>query len=269
MDCQWSRCVENVESSQTDGVAPDEVMGTLGIDQNTSNQDSDVSPEDDLPVYAKEKIGKLQKRHQKEKRDMRNQIDDLAYQVQSLHERFQAPAQSSMSDDGQPSGNNVEEHIQRAVNSALRAKDEQERKGREAEQLAHVHKQFKTFSDHLDNASDTYDDFDEVVRGKDAPFTPAMLSSAMSLPPDSHRMDMLYKLGKDRDELKRLSTLTPIEQSQEMVRLYLALASGEGGKNTTAPKAMSQIKNSAIQPQNITDKTSVSELRRRMKAGWK
>jgi hypothetical protein len=165
----------------------------------------------------------------------------------------------------QPTGG-IEDHISRAVNAALQAKDQREQAAQQAEKQAHVHKQYQKLQDHLDNASSKYDDFEDVVRSPDAPFTDSMRDTALLLP---NAADVLYKLGKAPDELKRISQLHPLEQAKEMIRLSVQMQGGDQ-KGASAPRSLGNIKSNPVSaPDSANENTSVGELRRKLKAGWK
>ena len=248
---------ENLSSQEKENLAG-EAMESLGVGEKGAEEAlASDEPHEDLPKYAKERLGRQEKRHKKEMRDIQTQLAQLQAHIQnqqpSIPEQYEA---HPMNDD---------ERIQRAVAAALRAKEDQERQAREAEKMAHVRKQYQALDEHLDNASGNYDDFDDVVRSHDAPFTEAMRDAALLLP---NAADVLYKLGKNKDELKRISTLHPLDQAKEMVKLSHALIAGNGNKQSARP--IGQIKSNPVTSRGaINENTSVSELRQRMKAGWK
>lgn len=258
-----------MSDQEKQGLAGD-VMDSLGNPQEAeSNPQEEESSEakDELPKVAKERLGRQEKRHQKELRDLRSQIAEL-------HNRF---GSQPMSQQQQPAntynpqpieGEGIESHIHRAVNAALQAKDEQERKAKEMQSQAYVQEQYQGLQDHLDNASDKYDDFDEVVRNPKMPYTSTMRDTALLLP---NAADVLYKIGKNQDELKRISDLHPFDQAKEMVKLSLALQQGgSDSKGANAPRQLGSIKSNPVNPSGpINENTPVGELRRKLKAGWK
>lgn len=80
---------------------------------------------------------------------------------------------------------------------------------------------------------------------------------------------MLYKLGKNPEELKRIGQLHPLDQAAEMVRLSHALIGGdEKPRLDSHHNALGQVKSNPVtNSASITDKTSPGDIRRRMKAG--
>jgi hypothetical protein len=144
----------------------------------------------------------------------------------------------------------------------------QEQKSKDQEKMQHVHKSYKALEDSLDNGSSKYDDFDDIVKSNDAPYTDAMRDAALLIHnPD----DVLYHLGKDKEKLKRISELHPLEQAKEVIKLSMALATGNNGKQSNAShaKPLGQVKNNPVTSNTVNESTSVGELRKRMKEGGK
>jgi hypothetical protein len=117
---------------------------------------------------------------------------------------------------------------------------------------------------------DKYDDFDEIVRGDDVPFTSHVRDALLLV---ENPADVAYKLGKNKAELERISKLHPLDQAREVNKLSFSLMGGNNGKTSSTPKSnpMGSIRaNPASSSTAITDKTPPSVIRARMKAGtWK
>lgn len=263
-----------MSSEEKDNVAG-QTMESLGepeenaeeIEESPKSEESGEQNKDsyrDDPLYVQKRLKRQDRAHQREMRMMQEQIQRLQSSMSSPQT---APETPPSADHFAAQGNDV---IRQAVEHALRAKDDQERRAKDQERMDHVHKQYQALQSHLDNASDKYDDFDEVVRSPDAPFSDAMRDAAVLLPHNGSgsAADVLYKLGKNREELKRISSLHPLDQAKEMVKLSHALMQG-GEKVGSTPRTLGQVKSNPVPSHGVTDKTSVSEIRRRMKAGWK
>ncbi len=217
------------------------------------------SAKEDLPLYAKERIGKMQKRHHRDMRRLQERINML--ENQSLDNTG-----SQMNPNPQMSADNggVDEQIQRAVSMALQAKEQQERQTKQQQEQQHIAREYQNLQQKLDHAADKYDDFQEVVMGSDVPYTPHMRDAMLMI---DNPGDVLYKLGKNRPELERIAKLHPLDQAKEMLKLSVALQSGEKSSQS-APKTLGQVKSSpAVNSRNVTEKTSPSEIRRLMKTG--
>lgn len=270
----------NLSNQVTDDTTGGEVLESLGMEEPTEAMleggdathmegDGNQGTTTALPPGVKARLGRQEKRHQREMRQMREQLE----QMQSYLGNQNNPNQS-INDPYAQQGNaldGVDPNIQKAVSYALQAQEAERRKAKENEERALIQKKYQALHDNLDKGSDKYEDFDEVVRAQDAPFTPAMRDAALFL---DNAPDVLYKLGKNKDELKRISGLHPLDQAREMVKLSHALMAGQGerpqnGNNSSRP--IGQIKSNPVSNHNaITDRTPPSEIRRRMKAGhWK
>lgn len=263
---------EGQESLDQAGNSED-VMGSVGVApeqaESTNEPESGAMVKDDDPLAVKKRLGMQAKKHQREMRAMQEQIA----QMQAMMGK---PSQNNASDmnpyaqpETNPQGMSIEEQIQRGVRFALEAKERQEAQAREAERMAHVHKQYQRLNNEFDQASEKYDDFDEVVRGEDAPFTQHVRDALLLVDNPS---EVAYKLGKNRDELQRISKLHPLDQAREINKLSFALMGGNkapaaSGNNGARP--MGNIKANPVNSQAGMDK-SPSAIRARMKAGtWK
>jgi len=250
---------ENLSSEEQQNIAG-QANESMGIPEK-ANQDQPVEGSE-LPQYAKERLGRQQKRHDREMREMRQQMQ----QMQQSQQSNPGSQEQQMPPAAQAGGGGVDDQIQRAVSYALNLQKMEEQKAKDSEKAAHVHQQYQNLQDHLDKTSDKYDDFDDVVRGDNVPFTAAMRDAALLI---DNPGDVFYKLGKNKDELARISKLHPIDQAREINRLSFALAGGNKAGEANSPKQMGQIKSNPTGSQDVTDNTSVGEIRRRMKAGWK
>jgi hypothetical protein len=255
---------DNISDQENENLSS-QAMNSMGEPESAAEEVNSEThkkePAEELPAYAKERLGRQEKRHKRELREQQMQHMQLMQQMQSQQSGFANAGQPQSGSQDQDGG--MDDQIQRAVHAALRAKDDQENQRKEAEKAAHVHKQYQNLQDHLDNTADKYDDFDEVVRGNDAPFTPAMRDASLLL---DNAGEVLYKLGKDRNKLAEIAKLHPLDQAKEMVKLSVALM-GANGKGGSAPRPIGQIKNTPVSPSQINDNTPASEIRARMKAG--
>lgn len=214
---------------------------------------------------AKKRMKAMSMNHDREIRDLHARMADL-------QQKLSPPSynQEASSHNAQFAPGSVDEQIHKAVSYALQHRELEERKAKEAQNQAHVQKQYKELYKHLDSMGDRYDDFHDVVFGEDTQFSPAMRDYAMTLPKSGKGSagEVLYQLGKNPEELKRISSLHPLDQAAEMARLSHALISG-GESKGSQPRPLGQIKSNPVtnSSANITEKTPVSSIRARMKAG--
>jgi hypothetical protein len=275
---QICRCGVNMDSAQEslsqekDSLA-EKVMDNVGVSPENSDETSESQSEsgnqtNNDPLYVQKRLKQQKRAHEREIRELHSRIGEL----QSMMSPTESPDQQGTSYTPNQGGG-VTEQIQQAVSYALQHRDMEERKAKQAEQVAHVQRQYGELNRHLDNVADKYDDFDDVVRGQDVPITPHMRDAALFLPMDGKGSagEVLYKLGKNRTELERIAKLHPLEQARELNRLSRSLEIGGGEENRTSQqRPLGNIKsNPVINSRSINEKTSISELRNRMKSGWK
>lgn len=255
---QQSRELSNEEQANI-GEAVNASLG-MGEDAQEGGEQSE------LPEYAKKKLGMQEKRHKKELRKMQQQIEEMRSQF-SANSKPQSQPDYGVNQDQSNGSNLGNDQIYAAVAKALQMQKEQEQRARDAEKLQHVHKQYRALEDHLDNASGKYEDFDDIVKSDDAPYTGAMRDAALLIP---NAADTLYHLGKDRDKLKKIAELHPVDQAREVVKMSIALmGSPQKSSNYSDSKPLGNIKNNPVNSRGINEQTSVGDIRKQMKEGGK
>lgn len=259
------------EDVENGGVGPGDAE-----EQGNSTAEQGIADKDD-PYGVKKRLGMQAKKHQREMRTMHQQFQDELTKIRtqiggdSANPHTSTYQPDSYPTPGQPSspGMTEEGRIQMAVRMALGAKDHEERQAKEAQSHAHVQKQYKRLNDEFDGASEKYEDFDDVVRADDAPFTPQVRDALLLV---KNPAEVAYRLGKNRTELERISKLHPIDQVREVYNLSMSLMGGQGEKpNVTKSNPLGSVKaNPAYSSSSVTGKTPPSVIRARMKAGtWK
>lgn len=256
-------------SNANEGQLADQVLDSVGVDEgSTAGNEAAEHVEQDKPDPATLSV---QKRLKAQKRAHEREVRELHARIGDLEAKMSQPMFPSQDDNADPS---IDQHIHKAVTYALREKEANERKAREMQEAQHVQRQYHEFQRHLDGMNDKYDDFHDVVFGQQTPYTAAMRDYALTLPRSGQGSagEVLYKLGKNPEELERLSKLHPLDQASEMSRLSHALISGSNEQKAQSSRPLGQIKTNPVTNSHrvITDKTPPSEIRARMKAGtWK
>lgn len=264
--------VENLSSQDQDGHASD-VMDSVGMSDEPETEQAEQSSEGSHSneSLAVQKRLKSQKRaHEREVRSLHAKIDEMEARMNSNA----APQNSAMNAYGnQPAVAGVDEQIHKAVSYALQHKEMEERKAREAQSQAHVQRHYQDFNRHLENVGEKHDDFHDVVFGHDTPYTSAMRDYALTLPRSGAGSagEVLYKLGKNPEELSRIAKLHPVDQASEMAKLSHSMVMGGESKNPMGKAPLGNIKsNPVVNSHAVNDKTPISSIRERMKAGtWK
>lgn len=252
-----------------DGLAGNvnESLGSEGSNENENQEESEGS-QPDLTLSVQKRLKAQRRAHERETRALNARIGEL-------ESRMSQPNNYSHDQTSNPydAGNSgIDEQIHKAVSFALRAKDDEERKVREAQSAAHVQRQYQDFSKHLDSLGEKYDDFHDTVYG-DSPYTETMRDYALTLPRNGAGSagEVLYKLGKNPEELNRIAKLHPLDQTRELAKLSHALIKGEEKGVPSSNRPLGQIKSNPVSNSHaVTEKTPVSSIRERMKSGsWK
>lgn len=264
----------NQDMSGNDKELVGEVVESLGEPKEAAaeieeSQEADGHENKGDPLYVQKRLKQQKRAHEREIRELQARMDQLQSQLQP-NQNYQP--QQSPYDSGNPmqqqQGAGNMDMIQQAVSYALQQKEMEERKASEAKAQQHIIKQYHDLNKHLDSTADKYDDFDEVVRGE-APFTSAMRDIALTLPKKGAGSagEVLYRLGKNPEELSRIAKLHPVDQAAELIALSHALISG--GEQKAAPsRPLGQIKsNPVVNSAGVTDKTSPAQIRALMKEG--
>lgn len=262
------------ESVQVQDGPAENAMESVGVSDDQPHESGESEAEAE-GSHSKESLA-VQKRLKAQRRAHEREVRELHARIGDLESRMgqRTPEhEQSINPYGQPTGA-IDETIQKAVGYALRQKEEEERKARDMQQHAHVQKSYHDFKRHLDGMADKYDDFHDVVFESDNPYTSAMRDYAVTLPRSGAGSagEVLYKLGKNRAELERISKLHPLDQASELSKLSHALISGsESSKSSQPNRPLGHIKSNPVSNSRaVTDKTPPSEIRARMRAGtWK
>lgn len=261
-------------SQDQEGLAGD-VMDSLGSPDELREPEKLPEPREEFKdkegAQSQETLA-VQKRLKAQRRAHEREVRELHARIGDLESRMTQPttAQSHTGNSYSPEGG-VDENIHKAVSYALQHRDMEERKAKEAQAQQHVQRRYQEFQKHLDGMGDKYDDFHDVVFGPETPFTTVMRDYAMTLPITGagSAAEVLYKLGKNPEELKRIAVLHPIDQAREMANLSHMLISGMDSRNTQTKPPLGNIKTNPAINANANN-MSPGNIRARMKAGtWK
>lgn len=258
------------DMSGNDTEIAEEVGASLGVPQEAENEIEEsqeaTGHQANDPLYVQKRLKQQKRAHDREMREMQARMAELQAQMSSPQQQQSFDANPYAQPQG---GQGVDETISKAVSFALQQKEQEERKAKAAEAAQSISKHYSELQRHLDHVSEKYDDFDDVVRSDTAPFTATMRDAALMLPKKGAGSagEVLYKLGKNPEELARISKLYPHEQAAELVALSHALISG-GEQKGNHSRPLGQVKaNPVVNSAGITEKTPVSTIRDRMKKG--
>ncbi len=260
----------NMDSNQDMSVNDTDVSGEAAEDQanptemmNEATQESGEESNRGDSLAVQKRLKQMRRAHDREIRELHARMAEMQSQSQPNQMQPQYNPQEA------PQGGGMDDAIHKAVSFALQQRELEERKAKDMESQQHIAKQYQELNKHLDTTSDKYDDFDDIVRGDSTPFTAHMRDAALMLPkkgPGSAG-EVLYRLGKNPEELSRIAKLHPVDQASELVALSHALISG-GEQKQSQSRPLGQIKsNPVVNSAGVTEKTPVSDIRDRMKKG--
>ena len=197
MDEDQNALAEQVSGDDEDVVnggidtGDEEEHGVGANDSETTNADQDD------PYGIKKRLGMQAKNTKGKMRQMQEHMMRMQEQIggDSANPNNNYSNQPQYPSPGQPNppGMSDEEKIQKAVRFALGAKEHEERQAKEAEIKSHVQKQYQRLNNEFDNASEKYDDFDDVVRGDDVPFSEHVRDALLLV---ENPAEVAYRLGK-------------------------------------------------------------------------
>jgi len=269
---------ENALAEQVSGDDETERSGAVDPGYESEQEAQEVGQEDqasqDEPYSIKKRLGMQAKKHQREMRQLHDRIEQMHAMMaggDSANPQYTNHTTNPYNSPGQPPPPSMseEDRIQQAVRYALGAKEHEEKQAKVAESQAHVHKQYQRLNNEFDKASEKYEDFDDVVRGDDVPFTPHVRDALLLV---ENPADVAYKLGRNKAELERISKLHPLDQAREVNKLSFSLLGGNDSKSPSSKSApMGSVRVNPVSSSGaITGKTPPSVIRARMKAGtWK
>lgn len=229
------------------------------VDQQETQQSS---PQTELPPYAKAKLGKMEKRHQRK-------VDELHSRIAELEGRMMGTQQSappSYADNGVESSE--DERIRRAVTMALSHQENEKAQEAHRQNQQYVSQHYQDFARNLEDAADDIDDFEEVTGQHKNLYTPEMATVASIMPPKL-AAKVLYHLGKNPEELQRINSAHPLKQGREMMNLLLSLHAGESAKNVKSSDdgIFSSMKTNSSVSSSNRNGGDIASMKRRMREG--
>lgn len=259
---------DNQDMSDNDKEIAAEVVESLGEPTESVDESHESTGQENKgdPLYVQKRLKQQKRAHDRELRDLYSRMEQMQSQLTPQNQDYgmqQSPQEASGNAGG------MDDAIHKAVSFALQHRDMEERKVKDAENQRQLAQEYSELNRHLDNVSDKYDDFDDVVRGE-SPFTATMRDASLMLPKKGAGSagEVLYYLGKNPEELSRIAKLPAWKQGNELVSLSHALHSGGEKSQSQSSRPLGQIKsNPVVNSVGVTEKTPVSDIRSRMKKG--
>jgi hypothetical protein len=203
--------------------------------------------EDELPEAFKARLGRQEKRHKKELRELQAQLEA---KYQHLERRMIPP-----SDEGE-AVDDPKAQLEALMEEAL--EKIAVKRQRVATQAAYQNESEKLTTE-LEFYRDKHEDFEDVMQNFRGVNTAAIEEGAMLAPYDNGA-EIIYQLAKNPAEIKRISLLPPIAQKREIAKMSGQLIAQQR-KTSKAPAPLDSPKGSSVPTGN--DKTSYSAIKQK------
>jgi len=215
------------------------------VEQSDAPEGEAETPKENTPDSVKKRLGQQEKKHKREMRSMQDQLSQMQQYIMSQQHNA-----------GQTQGNAEHEAMQQPPQQQMVDPMRQ----LEMQRLE------EDFKQDLERASDKYEDFDDIVQDHRLPFTNSVREVLKIL---DNPGDVVYALGKNRDELYRIAGLSQHAQAKELHKLSKALTMKEKTAPKVQPKVMGQIKGNSSGTKSPSDKPTVSDFRKMLRNGGK
>lgn len=204
--------------------------------QEPASNEGGSDTEDDLPEFAKRRLGKEQKKHERELARVRAELEEVRSRSQSapIQPQWNAPPQNGYQDPitgkyidmTTPEGQAIFNY-QQDMSQHLTAQDraQQER----AQQEVHS-KRFAHLQDSFEDAKEKHPDFESVIKASGMTGT---IAEKLSDFPDPGELG--YYLASNPREVERLQKLPAYEMQRELVRHMADMVSKNNITKTPPP----------------------------------
>lgn len=221
------------------------------ISESPSSESQSESTSEELPEGVKARLGRQEKRHQRQLRDMQ-----YAYE-QKLREMGASPKVAAAPAEEDPMGL-VKNLIQEVIHESAQ---EQQQRANNAHMLREQRKLELALEDaELENPKD-FDVMLQNFRGIQV----AAIERAAMVTPHENGAAVLMHLGNNPTELNRISRLSPIEQEREVIKLSGQLAMSKK-KLTKTPAPLS--KNKSSNSTDVLNPSSYSQVKQQVMARY-
>jgi hypothetical protein len=216
-------------------------------DETEGDEDGDPGSDAAAPkkrnnIPASERIGQLTKRLRVAEREL---------ETVKRQQIAAAAAQEA------PKPENFEDHDDYLVQKALYESDKRQA-SRQAELDAVAEQQkheeaWAGYVEYAEVAREKHEDFDEVTSPKTLPISDAMLVCVVEA--EAAGPEVLYWLGKNPREAKRISQLPPHKQSMEIGRVLERLTAPKPQRSSQAPSPVRRLKGGDVPRKSVEKMT--------------
>lgn len=237
---------------------------TAGESQRAPESDPDDHQEPEEGEPGKKKIGGWQRRVNRLTREngiLTGRLQALEQQVAARSAKPQESATQFPVDpkDPEPDPNDskfktYEDYI-KALGAWSSRQELKQSKARESQQKQAEQKQARetSWGEKLQKAQEAHEDWDEVFDGLDIPISEAIEEAIQE---SEHGTELLYRLGKNPDQAKRIAALSPIAAARELGKIEAQIVAEQKAKT---PETKTK-KSSEPPPEPITPVTGTKGM---------
>ncbi len=255
-------------TKEAEKATPPETTTSEPIEEKASTS-SEAAPNEggdgDLPEFAKRRLGKEQKKFERETARLRAELEEARAQSRAPQPQVQYGAQSPAGyndpltgkyiDTSTPEGQaifNYQQELSQHLNAQDKAQQERNQKDIEAKRFAH-------FQDSFEDAKDKHSDFEKVIRASGMNGT---VASELADFPDPGELG--YYLASNPQEVDRLQKLPAYEMKRELTR-HMAEMVSKNNVTRTPPPVKTTGSNSGT-PTKASPHKSIAELKAERRA---
>lgn len=260
LEQQHNQSIENEPSEMLDNaIENNDIESDFEVNNESENAENDESGE--MPSYMKKHFRRQEKMLKRELRERDIKLSTYEAELQGYRQLFNATygeAQRTGNSGSQQaaSADDVEAKVLQTLNKV------QQQQVIEQQRITQA-RLTQEFQKKLNEASDRYDDFDDVVYAPDNPISKPIAQIAHYLP---NAGDVIYALSKNKQELMRINRLDPDDRIMAMAAFAFKLATNGSSKVTQAPKPVTgQVKSSPTKKSLGTEGMSIRELKTHLK----
>lgn len=234
---------ENQEvETQEETEQPNEELetGTAPEDENVGDESVDAQ-QNEMPGWVKKRLGRQQKKHDRERQDLQAQIGQLQQTITNPQVLQQVLNNTNQSAASQPNAvdNSTESIVRRVMQEAEEQKNLYSEQYQQQQTQVYQNAKSQSLDNDLDELYDKYDDLEDLMSGK---FTNPMIEAAKMVP---HSARVLASIARSSGLAKKISQLHPYEMMHAMIEQSNKIASGVRQKTVTdAPDPKSDARGS-------------------------
>ncbi|MFW9929524.1 MAG: hypothetical protein ACFFD1_09045, partial [Candidatus Thorarchaeota archaeon] len=219
---------ENEKDEEENQIEEDDENEDDSSEENEGKEENEKDEDKPMPAYMKKLFRKQERKLKRHIENLKNENFNLQKQLININgenkniEEFRNETKEE----------DEEEPIEKKIEKILHKRDVEKN-------LQYSNEKTKEFVSEIEEKSDDYEDFDEVVRDEKLPLNQYIIGTIEALPIDN-RVEFLYNFAKNKKEVNRIAKLHPKDQINEVLKKAFRLSSN-ASKISNAPEPAKNI----------------------------